>query len=106
MMVPQVAAVTCTSNKDVAAIHHRMGVLQEPGDIGAWMGDDPDEAKALVVPWPDGRLDISPAGDVDWNGPWSNGRGATCSIRGSAPSHARLPVVFSVRRSRVFVSSD
>jgi len=69
MMVLQVAAVTCTSSKGVAAIHHRMGVLLEPGNIGAWMGDDLDEAKALMVPWPDGRLDISPAGDVDRNGP-------------------------------------
>jgi len=69
MMVPQVAAVTCAPNKDVAPIHHRMGVLLEREDIGTWMGNDLDKAKALMVPWPDGCLDISPAGDVDWNGP-------------------------------------
>lgn len=69
MMVSQVATVTCAPNRDVAPIHHRMGVLLEREDIGTWMGDDLDKAKALMVPWPDGRLDISGAGDVDWNGP-------------------------------------
>ncbi|WP_299287221.1 SOS response-associated peptidase [uncultured Tateyamaria sp.] len=67
--VPQVASVTCAPNADVAPIHHRMGVLLERADIAVWLGDDLDAAKALMVPWPAGRLEIAEAGDVDWSGP-------------------------------------
>ncbi|MFL4468900.1 SOS response-associated peptidase [Tateyamaria armeniaca] len=68
MNVPQVAAVTCAPNGDVAPIHHRMGVLLERDDLTVWMGDDLDAAKALMLPSPEGRLEISEAGDVDWDG--------------------------------------
>ncbi|WP_299609440.1 SOS response-associated peptidase [uncultured Tateyamaria sp.] len=67
--VPQVAAVTCEPNADVAPIHHRMGVLLERADLTTWMGDDLEAAKALMVPWPEGRLHIEEAGDVNWDGP-------------------------------------
>ncbi|WP_299044235.1 SOS response-associated peptidase [uncultured Tateyamaria sp.] len=69
LTVPQVAAVTCAPNADVKPIHHRMGVLLEAGDLGTWMGDDLDAAKALMVPWPKGRLQIEEATGVNWDGP-------------------------------------
>ena len=69
LCVPQVAAVTCAPNADVAPIHHRMGVLLARDDLPVWMGHDLEAAKALMVPWPDGRLEIAEAGDVDWNDP-------------------------------------
>ncbi len=68
-LLPQVAAVTCAPNGDVAPIHHRMGVLLERDAIDIWLGDDLGAAKALMVPWPEGRLDISHAGSVNWDGP-------------------------------------
>ena len=67
--VPQVAAVTCSPNKDVEPIHHRMGVLLAPADFDAWLGDDIAAAQALMRPWPEGKLDISKAKDVDWDAP-------------------------------------
>ena len=67
--VPQVAAVTCAPNADVAPIHHRMGVLLALDQLGVWMGDDLTAAKALMVPWPVGRLAITEAADVNWDGP-------------------------------------
>lgn len=69
MEVPQVAAVTCAPNTDVAVIHHRMGVLLERDMLDVWMGDDLEAAKALMVPWPEGRLTIDEVTDVDWDGP-------------------------------------
>lgn len=67
--VPQVAAVTCAPNADVVEIHHRMGVLLERDALDVWMGDDLDAAKALMNPWPEGRLAISRADDVNWDQP-------------------------------------
>ena len=67
--VPQVAAVTCEPNADVAPIHHRMGVLLARDQLGVWMGDDLAAAKALMVPWPEGQLAIAEAGDVNWDAP-------------------------------------
>ncbi|CUJ00390.1 SOS response-associated peptidase [Cognatishimia activa] len=64
--VKQVAMVTCEPNKDVADIHHRMGVLLRPEDVPLWLGNDLDAARALMVPWPDGMLSIEKADDVDW----------------------------------------
>lgn len=66
--VPQVAAVTCEPNTDVAPIHHRMGVLLERSDVDIWMGDDLDAAKALMRPWPEGRLSIEEAKGMNWDG--------------------------------------
>ncbi|WP_299685791.1 SOS response-associated peptidase [uncultured Tateyamaria sp.] len=67
--VPQVAVVTCEPNADVAPIHHRMGVLLERDQLDVWMGADLDAAKALMVPWPEGRLSIEEALQVNWDGP-------------------------------------
>ena len=69
LQVRQVAAVTCAPNRDVAPIHHRMGVLLERAELTVWMGDDLEAAKALMGPWPEGRLEISQAGDVAWDAP-------------------------------------
>ncbi|MEL7132642.1 MAG: SOS response-associated peptidase [Pseudomonadota bacterium] len=69
LQVPQVAAVTCEPNADVAPIHHRMGVLLDISDLQIWMGDDLDAAKALMLPLPEGRLVIEEATGVDWDGP-------------------------------------
>lgn len=67
--VQQVAAVTCEPNADVRDIHHRMGVLLTPQDIPSWLTGSDEAAKLCARPWPDGRLKVEKAGDVDWNGP-------------------------------------
>ena len=67
--VPQVAAVTCEPNADVRDIHHRMGVLLSADNIPTWLGPDEDAAKSLMHPWPDGRLTVTEAKDVDWDAP-------------------------------------
>lgn len=64
----QLATVTCAPNADVARVHHRMGVLLERTDVAAWMGPDEAAARALCRPWPEGRLAIDEAKDVDWAG--------------------------------------
>lgn len=69
MQVPQVAAVTCAPNADVVEIHHRMGVLLERERIDVWLGRDLEAAKALMQPWPEGRLGIHKVTDVDWDKP-------------------------------------
>ena len=67
--VPQVAAVTCEPSADVRDIHHRMGVLLAPDDVETWLTGSEAEAQALMRPYPDGRLDVEPANDVDWDAP-------------------------------------
>ncbi len=67
--VDQVAAVTCAPNTDVQPIHHRMGVLLEPADVETWLTGTEAEAQRLARPWPDGRLKIEQAVDVDWSAP-------------------------------------
>ena len=67
--VPQVAAVTCEPNADVRGIHHRMGVLLTPKDIPIWLTGSDEAAKSCARPWPDGRLKVEKAEDVDWSGP-------------------------------------
>ncbi|WP_170466997.1 SOS response-associated peptidase [Ruegeria arenilitoris] len=69
LRVDQFAAVTCPPNNDLEPIHHRMGVLLNPGDVWTWLNGTEDEAKALTRPWPDGLLQIEEATDVDWSGP-------------------------------------
>ena len=67
--VPQVATVTCAPNADVAAIHHRMGVILSPQDVGTWLEGNEEEAAALMRPLPNGVLKIAEARDVDWSAP-------------------------------------
>ena len=66
--VMQVATVTCPPNKDVEPIHHRMGVILDPADIGAWISGQTEEASALMKPLAEGLLQVREASDVDWSG--------------------------------------
>lgn len=68
-VLAQVATVTCAPNQDVAPIHHRMGVLLAPDDISVWLTGSETAARALCNPWPEGRLQITEATDVDWTQP-------------------------------------
>ena len=63
--LPQLATVTCPPNADVAPIHHRMGVLLDPADLALWLTGSAEAAAALIRPWPEGRLVIEKADDVD-----------------------------------------
>lgn len=65
----QVAAVTCEPNDDVRDIHHRMGVLLDPPQFDVWLGENEGAAADLMRPYPDGRIEVSEATGVDWNGP-------------------------------------
>lgn len=67
--VPQVATVTCAPNADVQDIHHRMAVILEAADLPVWLEGDTDTRRSLSRPWPEGRLVIEPADDVDWQAP-------------------------------------
>ena len=68
-VVPQVACVTCEPSADVKDVHHRMGVLLAREDVPVWLEADEAAAKALMVPFPDGRLSVEAADDVDWSAP-------------------------------------
>ena len=63
--VAQVATVTCEPSADVRDIHHRMGVLLTRDQVSIWTGGDQAAAAALMRPFPDGRLSVEPATDVD-----------------------------------------
>ncbi len=67
LRVDQVAAVTCAPNADVKPIHHRMGVLLKAQDVQRWLHGAEEEAQSLARPWPEGRLTIEEADDVDWS---------------------------------------
>lgn len=67
--VAQVATVTCPPNDDVRPIHHRMGVLLTTDQIATWLGEDQDAAAALMRPFPNGKLAIEEAVDVDLTTP-------------------------------------
>ncbi len=63
--VPQVATVTCAPNKEVAAIHHRMGVILTADQVTVWLGEDQAAAAGLMQPLADGTVTIEKALDVD-----------------------------------------
>lgn len=65
-IVKQLATVTCEPSGDVRDIHHRMAVILRADDIQTWLTGDPDQASKLMVPWPDGKLHVEEAHDVDW----------------------------------------
>ncbi len=67
--VDQVAAVTCEPNADVKPIHHRMGVLLDQDGAQVWLNGTEQQAQGLARPWPEGRLRIEQADDVDWSAP-------------------------------------
>lgn len=68
-LVPQVATITCPPSADVRDIHHRMGVILEKELIPQWFHATADTAKAMLCPFPDGRLKVEKADDVDWDRP-------------------------------------
>ncbi len=68
-IVDQVATLTTEPNKEVAPIHHRMGVLLSAAAIDDWLDGDDAAAKALCVSFPDGLLTIEEASGVDWSAP-------------------------------------
>ena len=65
--VAQVATVACEPSADVREVHHRMGVLLEPEAVEVWLAGGEEDAKSLMRPFPDGRLQVEPADDVDWS---------------------------------------
>ena len=62
----QLATVTCEPNADVREVHHRMAVILDRTAIGTWLSGDIGAASDLMTPWPDNRLIVEPADDVDW----------------------------------------
>lgn len=64
----QLATVTCDPSGDVVDIHHRMGVIVEPADFETWLSGGAAAATALMRPFPNGRLVVEQADDVDWQG--------------------------------------
>ncbi len=67
VQVPQVATITCAPSADVRDIHHRMGVILTETQCAQWFTGDERDAKALMQPFPDGRLKVERADDVDWD---------------------------------------
>lgn len=67
--VHQVATVTCEPSADVAKIHDRMGVLLDPVHFETWLTGDSRTAAELARPYPNGRLTVTEAKDVDWSAP-------------------------------------
>ncbi|WP_300060896.1 SOS response-associated peptidase [uncultured Roseobacter sp.] len=67
--VDQVATLTCAPSGDVVDIHHRMGVILDPETIPLWLTGAEEAVIPLLKPWPDGRLKVEQAGDVDWDAP-------------------------------------
>lgn len=65
----QVATITCKPSADVRDLHDRMGVIVRQRDFSLWTTGSEDEAAELLVPLPDGSLDVEPALNVDWNAP-------------------------------------
>ncbi|WP_435073506.1 SOS response-associated peptidase [Halorubrum sp. HHNYT27] len=52
--------VTTESNDLVADLHHRMAVILEPDEEATWLRGDPDEAAALLDPYPADELTAYP----------------------------------------------
>lgn len=67
--VPQLATLTCPPNGDLRDIHDRMGVLLTLKDVQTWLTGDEKAAREVLRSWPDGRLTINEAKNVDWSQP-------------------------------------
>ncbi len=52
--------VTTEPNALVADLHHRMAVILDPDEEGTWLRGDPDEAAALLDPYPADELTAHP----------------------------------------------
>jgi putative SOS response-associated peptidase YedK len=66
--IHQLASVTCEPSADVCDVHHRMAVILSLADVPVWLNGNDEEIRPLMVPWPDGRLQVSKAEGVDWDG--------------------------------------
>ena len=66
VQVSQVATITCAPSADVRDIHHRMGVILDSSQLDQWFTCDEVTAKAMLQTYPDGRLTVAKADDVDW----------------------------------------
>ena len=52
--------VTTEPNECVADLHHRMAVILAPDEEAIWLRGDPDEAAALLDPYPDDEMTVHP----------------------------------------------
>ncbi|MFC7142299.1 SOS response-associated peptidase [Halosimplex aquaticum] len=52
--------VTTEPNDAVAELHHRMAVVLAPDEEDGWLSDDPDEAEALLDPYPGDEMRTYP----------------------------------------------
>ncbi|GAB7091083.1 SOS response-associated peptidase [Halorubrum luteum] len=59
-VVETFTVVTTEPNDLVADLHHRMAVMLEPGAESTWLHGDPDEAAALLEPYPADELTAVP----------------------------------------------
>jgi putative SOS response-associated peptidase YedK len=65
--IHQIASVTCEPSGDVRDVHHRMAVILSIADVAVWLNGKDEDIRPLMVPWPDGRLQVSKAEGVDWD---------------------------------------
>jgi putative SOS response-associated peptidase YedK len=59
-IVETFAIVTTDPNEVVGDLHHRMAVILSPEDERRWLSADPDEARALLEPYPDDEMEAYP----------------------------------------------
>ncbi|WP_123537176.1 SOS response-associated peptidase [Halosimplex salinum] len=52
--------VTTEPNETVGELHHRMAVILDPAEEATWLTGDPDEAEALLDPYPDAAMRTDP----------------------------------------------
>jgi putative SOS response-associated peptidase YedK len=55
-VVESFAILTTEPNDLVSDLHHRMAAILAPGDEATWLHGDPDEAAAVLGPYPDDEL--------------------------------------------------
>ncbi len=55
--------VTTEPNDQVADLHHRMAVILDPSEEATWLHGDPDEAAALIDPYPADEMRAFPVSD-------------------------------------------
>jgi putative SOS response-associated peptidase YedK len=52
--------ITTDANQALAPIHHRMPVILDPNDYGAWLDPKNDQPQALLLPAPDALMQAIP----------------------------------------------
>jgi len=63
-VVETFAVVTTEPNALVGDLHHRMAVILQPGAEREWLAADPDEARALLGPYPDDGMRAYPVSEA------------------------------------------